>query len=60
MVAGVSSAFTVVFNNSEYEEDFDPFYVVRYESRRAFFQLISNEVYAKAHVHKKRGTNILF
>lgn len=55
MVLGVSSTSEAVFNNSDYEEDFDQFYVVGYGSRREFLELLSNEVYAKAFVHKKAG-----
>lgn len=54
-VVNVSFTSPTVFNDSEEEHDFDQFYVVGYKSRRAFFDLLSHEVYAKAYVHKNAG-----
>lgn len=54
-VVNVSFTSPEVFNDSEYSYDFDQFYIVGYKSRRAFFDLLSHEVYANAYVHKNAG-----
>lgn len=54
-VVNVSFTSPEVFNDSNYSYDFDQFYIVGYKSRRAFFDLLSHEVYANAYIHKNAG-----
>ncbi len=54
-VVDVTTAYPSAYNDSNYEEDFDQFYIVGYKSRRAYFEFLSSEEYAKAFIHKYAG-----
>jgi hypothetical protein len=54
-VFGTCLAFPSAYNDTEFEEDWDQFYLVRYDNRKAFLDMVSSEAYAKGSVHKHAG-----